>query len=199
MAVTRRAALIALALTIAVLLASSPVAVLIIADGLLLLAVLLDVLLATSPRQLAMTRSLPPGGRLGEPLDATLVISNGGSRDVRALIRDAWPPSAGLHPPSAKVAIPGGERRRIAQQFVPSRRGDRLPVTVTIRSYGPLRLGARQRNVRVPGRVRVQPAFPSRKLLPEKLSRLRIIEGMVATRGPGRGSEFDSLREYVRG
>ena len=45
----------------------------------------------------------------------------------------------------------------------------------------------------------MQPAFPSRKLLPEKLSRLRVIEGMVATRGPGRGTEFDSLRDYVRG
>ena len=199
MAVTRRAALIALALTIAVLLSSSPVAVLLIADGLLLLAILLDVWLAANPRQLTLTRSLPPGGRLGEALDATLIITNDGSRNVRALIRDAWPPSAGLRPPSADVAIPAGERRRIAQQLIPIRRGDRLPVTVTIRSYGPLRLGAKQCNIRVPGRVRVQPAFPSRKLLPEKLSRLRIIEGMVATRGPGRGTEFDSLREYVRG
>ncbi len=70
---------------------------------------------------------------------------------------------------------------------------------MTVRSFGPLGLGARQRGVSVPGRIRVQPAFPSRKLLPEKLSRLRVIEGMVAARGPGRGTEFDSLREYVRG
>jgi uncharacterized protein (DUF58 family) len=199
MAVTGRAGLIALALTIAVLVASQPAAVLGIADGVLLLVILLDVALATTTRQLAITRSLPPGGRLGEPLDASLIVSNTGTRTVRALIRDAWPPSAGLRPPSADVRIPGGERRRLPQQFLPSRRGDRTGVSVTIRSYGPLHLGARQRNVAAPGRIRVQPAFPSRKLLPEKLSRLRIIEGLVATRGPGRGTEFDSLREYVRG
>jgi uncharacterized protein (DUF58 family) len=36
-------------------------------------------------------------------------------------------------------------------------------------------------------------------LLPEKLARLRVIEGLVVTRGRGQGSEFDSLREYVTG
>jgi uncharacterized protein (DUF58 family) len=45
----------------------------------------------------------------------------------------------------------------------------------------------------------VLPHFRSRALLPEKLSRLRQVEGQVAARGPGRGTEFDSLREYVPG
>src|SRR5690606_27859789 len=30
-------------------------------------------------------------------------------------------------------------------------------------------------------------------------ARLRVIDGMVVTRGRGQGSEFDSLREYVAG
>ncbi len=199
MAVTGRAGLVALLLTVAVLVSSAPGAVLAIADGALVLAVLLDVGLARSPRQLIFSRALPLSGRLGEVADATLIVSNEGTNAVRARIRDAWPPSAGLHPASADVRLPAGERRRLAQQLVPTRRGDRMPVTVTVRSYGLLGLGARQRSVAVPGRIRVQPAFPSRRLLPEKLSRLRVIEGMVAARGPGRGTEFDSLREYVRG
>jgi uncharacterized protein (DUF58 family) len=70
---------------------------------------------------------------------------------------------------------------------------------VVVRSVGPLGLAARQRTMAVPGRVRVLPHFRSRALLPEKLSRLRQVEGLVAARGPGRGTEFDSLREYVRG
>ena len=199
MAVTGRAGLIALALTLAVLLSSAPGALLAITDGVLVLAVLLDIALASSPRELTFSRVMPPGGRLGEPIETTLVAINSGTRAIRARIRDAWPPSAGLRPPAAELRIPAGERRRMQQQLVPTRRGDRMPVTVTVRSFGPLRLGARQRNVAVRGRIRIQPAFPSRKLLPEKLSRLRLIEGMVATRGPGRGTEFDSLREYVRG
>jgi uncharacterized protein (DUF58 family) len=199
MAITGRAGLIALLLTVAVLVASAPGTTLAIADGALVLVVIADVLLAAGPRRLTLTRDLPRSGRLGEPLEATLIVANAGSRRIRARIRDAWPPSAGLRPPSAFVTIGANERRRLPQRFVPTRRGDRRAVTATIRTYGPLRLGARQRNVTVAGVIRVQPAFPSRKLLPEKLSRLRIIEGMVATRGPGRGTEFDSLRDYVRG
>jgi uncharacterized protein (DUF58 family) len=199
MTITGRAGLIALLVTIAVLVASSPGATLGIADGALVLVVIADVLLAASPRRLTLTRDLPRSGRLGEPLEATLIVANTSSRRIRARIRDAWPPSAGLRPPSSLVTVDAGERHRLPQRFVPTRRGDRQAVTATIRSYGPLRLGARQRNVTVAGVIRVQPAFPSRKLLPEKLSRLRIIEGMVATRGPGRGTEFDSLRDYVRG
>jgi uncharacterized protein (DUF58 family) len=199
-AITGRAGLIALLLTIAVLVASSPGVTLAVVDGALVLVVLADVLLAGSPRRLTLTRELPRSGRLGEPLEATLIVANASSRRIRARIRDAWPPSAGLQPPSALLTIGAGERRRLPQLFVPTRRGDRKPVKATIRSYGPLRLGARQRNVTaVAGAIRVQPAFPSRKLLPEKLSRLRVIEGVVATRGPGRGTEFDSLRDYVRG
>jgi uncharacterized protein (DUF58 family) len=198
-AITGRAGLLALLLTAAVLVASSPGVTLAVVNGALVLLVAADVLLAGSPRRLTLTRDLPRSGRLGEPLEATLIVANGSSRRIHALIRDAWPPSAGLRPPSATVTIPAGERVRLPQRFVPTRRGDRAPVTATIRSYGPLRLGARQRSVTVPGSIRVQPAFPSRKLLPEKLSRLRVIEGMVATRGPGRGTEFDSLRDYVRG
>jgi hypothetical protein len=45
----------------------------------------------------------------------------------------------------------------------------------------------------------VLPRFDSRKHLPEKLSRLRIIDGLVVTRGRGQGTEFDSVREYVIG
>ncbi len=43
------------------------------------------------------------------------------------------------------------------------------------------------------------PPFTSRRLLPEKLARLRIIEGAVLMQQRGQGSEFDSLREYVIG
>jgi uncharacterized protein (DUF58 family) len=47
--------------------------------------------------------------------------------------------------------------------------------------------------------VRVQPPFTSRKFLPERLARLRQLDGLVAARVRGQGTEFDSLREYVDG
>jgi uncharacterized protein (DUF58 family) len=81
----------------------------------------------------------------------------------------------------------------------PTRRGERRTAQVTIRSYGPLGLAARQRRLAVPGTLRVLPAFTSRRFLPEKLSRLRQLDGAVLVRQRGQGSEFDSLRAYVLG
>jgi len=45
----------------------------------------------------------------------------------------------------------------------------------------------------------VLPRFDSRRFLDEKIARLRVFDGAVVTRGRGEGTEFDSLREYVRG
>jgi uncharacterized protein (DUF58 family) len=47
--------------------------------------------------------------------------------------------------------------------------------------------------------VRVLPPFRSRRHLPEKLSRLRQLDGQHRALLRGQGSEFDSLREYVIG
>ena len=98
-----------------------------------------------------------------------------------------------------------GETATIETALTPTRRGDRPAARVTIRSYGLLGLAFRQTSRRrsralTPAWVlRTLPEFRSRRLLPEKLSRLRVIDGQVVTRGRGQGTEFDSLRDYVIG
>lgn len=199
MALTRRAALLLLVLTLAVLLSPAPLATLLVADAAVLLLIAVDAALAASPKALVLSRQVPAAGRLGEDLPVSLLVENPGRRRLRGVVRDAWPPSAGLQPATSRVDVPAGERRRLSAVLTPTRRGDRMPVSVTVRAEGPLRLAARQRQRQVPGRVRVLPPFRSRRHLPEKMARLRIVEGMVEIRGPGRGTEFDSLREYVPG
>jgi uncharacterized protein (DUF58 family) len=68
-----------------------------------------------------------------------------------------------------------------------------------MRIPGPLGLAARQLTIDVPGTVRSLPPFESRKHLPSRLARLRELDGRSAVRIRGAGTEFDSLREYVRG
>jgi uncharacterized protein (DUF58 family) len=199
MTLTGRAGLVALVFVGFVALSPAPGLTLLAANVLLVVLISADLLLAGSPRRLAFERRLPATGRLGEPLGAELLVRNEGDRTVRGRLRDAWPPSAGLSPGVVPLHVPVGERRRIETTLRPTRRGDRRPRAVVVRSLGPLGLAGRQRSVVVPGRVRVLPHFRSRALLPEKLSRLRQVEGQVAARGPGRGTEFDSLREYVPG
>jgi uncharacterized protein (DUF58 family) len=74
-----------------------------------------------------------------------------------------------------------------------------VAAVVTVRSIGPLGLAARQGKHQVPWTVRVLPPFRSRRHLPEKLSRLRQLDGQHRALLRGQGSEFDSLREYVIG
>ena len=84
-------------------------------------------------------------------------------------------------------------------QLTPWRRGDRRAEQVTIRSTGPLGLWSRQATLAAPGRLRVLPPFHSRVHLPSRLTRLRELDGRTPLLIRGQGTEFDSIREYVRG
>ncbi|WP_436775411.1 DUF58 domain-containing protein [Yinghuangia sp. YIM S09857] len=171
-----------------------------IVEGLLALGVIADLALAGSVRALTFERAGDTTVRLGEPARVTLTVRNpSADRRVRGLLRDAWPPSAGAHEQRHTLDLPPGERRRVATMLVPTRRGDRRAYRVTVRALGPLGLAARQGSHEIPWTVRVLPAFPSRRLLPSKLERLRELDGRSAVLTRGRGTEFDSLREYVPG
>lgn len=166
----------------------------------------LDWLVAAPTGDVTLRRAGPTEVRLGEAATVTLRVTNTAVRTMRALVRDAWVPSAGAAPPYAhEVTLDPGETATIETVLTPTRRGDRPAARVTIRSYGPLALAFRQttrrRSDRItpPWTLRALPEFRSRRLLPEKLARLRVINGQVVTRGRGQGSEFDSLRDYVPG
>ncbi|TNC23166.1 DUF58 domain-containing protein [Amycolatopsis alkalitolerans] len=167
--------------------------------GVLLLLILADLALAGRVRGLVFTRSGATSTRLGEPAEVHLSVANPGSRPVRGMVRDAWPPSAGVEQDRAAIAIPPGERRTITVTLRPSRRGERPAARVTVRSVGPLGLAARQGSHRVPWVVRVLPPFHSRRHLPSRLARLQQLDGRQAALVRGAGTEFDSLREYVIG
>ncbi|HLZ37828.1 MAG TPA: DUF58 domain-containing protein [Mycobacteriales bacterium] len=199
MALTGRAALVALLAVPLVLLApGGGVGVLAVA-GLLLMAAAVDLTLAGSARGLVLTRSGATTARLGEEAPVVLLVANPGRRRVRGLVRDAWPPTAAATPRRQRLDVPAGERRRMTTVLHPTRRGDRHAARVTVRSVGPLGLAARQGSHAVPWTVRVLPPFASRRHLPERLARLRRLDGLVLARGRGQGTEFDSLRDYVAG
>jgi uncharacterized protein (DUF58 family) len=197
MALTARAVLVALGGVVVVALVG-PIGFAVV-EGALAGGVLVDVLLAGGVRQLRFQRAGPTSVRQGEPAVVRLLVANPGRRVVRGRLRDAWPPSAGATPRDARLQLPPGEQRWIETTVQPTRRGDRRAVRVTVRSVGPLGLAGRQGSHVVPWTVRVLPAFASRRYLPEKLSRLRQLDGLVAANVRGQGSEFDSLREYVVG
>ncbi|MDG6108381.1 DUF58 domain-containing protein [Dactylosporangium aurantiacum] len=165
----------------------------------------LDAVAAVPPKALTLTRSGQRSLWLGDTGTVELTVRNGAGRPFTGRVRDAWVPSAGAHPTEQDVRIGPGRTVRLTTTLTPTRRGDRPAVRVTLRSYGPLRLAYRQTTRRAadamtpPWQLRVYPAFASRRILPEKVARLRVLDGSVVTRGRGQGTEFDTLREYVIG
>jgi uncharacterized protein (DUF58 family) len=161
--------------------------------------VIVDLVRAGSPKALVLQRDPPQSLRLGESVDVRLRVTNSGPRPVRGVLRDAWQPSAGAGADRHPLDVPPAERRTVTTRLTPTRRGDRPADRVTVRSFGPLRLAARQRSLVVPGRVRALPPFTSRRHLPSRLARLRELDGRASVQVRGQGTEFDSLREYVPG
>ena len=158
-----------------------------------------DVLSTASPKLLEVTRRLPERARRFETVEAAIVVRNLGGRRLRGIVRDAWQPTAGATPQRAKVDLPPGEARRATFALLPRRRGALRSEFVMVRSNGPLGLAGRQARHAAPGQIIVLPEVRSRRHLPSRLARLRELDGNTSIQVRGQGTEFDSLREYVRG
>jgi uncharacterized protein (DUF58 family) len=197
-ALTGRAAVAAVIGALVVLAFRTSTALLAV-DAVLLAAIVADVILAAPVRALRLTRGGDTRIRLGDSGKVTVVVDNPGRRPLRGIVRDAWRPSAVARPARAALAVPARGRARLTTTLTPQRRGDYAADKVTVRSLGPLRLAGRQGSHVAPWQVRVLPPFASRRHLPEKLARLRQLDGQHRSLLRGQGSEFDTLREYVAG
>lgn len=199
MVVTGRAALLAAVGAVVVAIAAPSVAAVVMATGAVLVLAFADAALAGAVRPVRIHRTGDRWVRLGQPATVAVHVTNGGTRRLRGILRDAWPPSAGLADDRKPVDIGAGERRSLRFTLRPTRRGDRLADQITIRSIGPLGIAGRQGSHDVPWTIRVLPPFHSRRHLPSRLAQLREMDGRSALHIRGAGTEFDSLREYVIG
>ncbi|KAA9130115.1 DUF58 domain-containing protein [Microbacterium caowuchunii] len=158
-----------------------------------------DAALAASPAGVDIARRMPARVRRDEAVETEVIVRSTGPRRLRGWLRDGWQPTAGGPEERAALDIPAGESRRVRVPLRPRRRGEIRTEFVVIRSRGPLGVAGRQRVIPAYGAVRVLPPFASRRHLPSRLARLRELDGSTSVQIRGRGTEFDSLREYVRG
>ncbi|KSU54085.1 DUF58 domain-containing protein [Microbacterium enclense] len=198
----RLALLVALGVVPLVLLSSAGVSAWVAAGGWIMLCAVLaavDVAAAGDPRRVEITRVLPERALRDEPIAGEIRVRNLGTRLLRARVRDAWQPTAGAPAERQSVTVPPGERRGAPLRLQPRRRGELRSAFVVVRSVGPLGLAGRQAVIDAPAHLRVLPPFTSRRHLPSRLARLRELDGNTTLQVRGPGTEFDSLREYVRG
>ena len=167
--------------------------------GIIVLVCLLDALAAPSPRTLRMSREVTGPIRADQSAEASLRLTNTTKRQMVLDVRDAWPPSLRQSPSFRRVRVLPKSAEKVTTLLSPTRRGTRHADVVTIRSWGPLHLGARQVSISAPLTLSVLPEFKARVLLPSRLARLHELEGTTPTTLRGAGTEFDSLRAYVVG
>jgi uncharacterized protein (DUF58 family) len=168
-----------------------------VVNGLLLVAALVDALVATDPSQLEVDRDLPAVLVLHGSGEVRWTIRNPTDRRLRVALADELAPSLGATTRRLHGTLPPGARLTGTALLTPARRG-RFDVTdVVTRVEGPLGVGARQRTLRRPAVLRVHPVFASRAEAELRINRARILEvGLRSARGRGGGTEFDQLREY---
>ncbi|MBW4096078.1 MAG: DUF58 domain-containing protein, partial [Acidobacteria bacterium] len=198
MAITGRFILLALVALLPVLLFPSATTILVLL-AILLVVLVLDLVLAAPPRKMLLHRSVPPSVRLTESVTAELLVANPTRSTLHGYVREGWQPSAGCANPRQAIQVTPGERGRLTFSLTPTRRGELVVAHTTIRSVGPLGMAARQYTITSPGNLRVLPPFHSRRQLPSKLRKLRELDGKASVQIRGAGTEFDSLRDYVRG
>lgn len=159
----------------------------------------IDVAGAPSPAAVRVSRDVPARAKLGDEVTTRLQLINTGERTVRARVRDAWQPTAGSSSARLRASIPARESRTLTIPLLPRRRGELRSEFVTVRVLGPLGFAGRQRSIIAPGAIRVLPPFRARRHLASRVQRLRELDGSTSLQVRGQGTEFDSMREYVRG
>ncbi len=161
------------------------------------LAVAADVATAADPRQVRVDRDVPRRALLHSRVQTSLTLR--GPRRMRGGLRDAWQPTAGAPAARCVVRLEPDEPQRLTVPLHPRRRGELTSDFVVLRSLGPLGLAGRQSRIDVRGTIRILPPFTARRHLPSRLARLRELDGATSVLIRGQGTEFDSLRPYVRG
>lgn len=159
----------------------------------------IDAVVAQSPRQYTIERHVVGPIRADQTTTSTVTVRSPFPRGARIEVRDAWPPSLRPVPAHHRASVAASVPATFITTLAPERRGVRQADYVTLRVWGPLGLAARQVSIAVPCSLDVLPEFRSRRLLPSRLAQLQELEGSSAVILRGPGTEFDSLRDYVRG
>jgi uncharacterized protein (DUF58 family) len=170
---------------------------LLVVDGVLLLAAVVDLVLAVAPDSIVVERELPRVLALGAEGEVVWRIRNPRDRSIRVAVADELAPSLRPSVRRFRLIVPAQATGEACATVRPARRG-RFDVTeLVVRSTGPLGLASRQRAREVPDTLRVYPPFRSREEAELRINKARLLEvGLRSAQGRGGGTEFDQLREY---
>lgn len=136
---------------------------------------------------------------LGAENPVKLAIRNPGYTHLRGMIRDEYPEGFDARGNVAPLDLPPRSEREITYYLTPPNRGDHEFGDIYARFFGPLGMLVRQ--VKYPSRssVKVYPNLLDLRQYEINLRRQHAVQpGQKLVKIRGRGTEFESLRDYVR-
>jgi uncharacterized protein (DUF58 family) len=167
-------------------------------NGALLVALLLDVALMVRLAPDDCRREVAQELSLGIPNVITLRLVNRAPRAARLLLKDEPPSGFDAQGHLARLDLP--PRTEVVHRYhvTPRRRGDYEFAALNLRFLGPFGLIALQRRLPQPRPVRVYPNLIQVREFDLLARRGRLVQaGLRLSRWRGRGTEFESLRDYL--
>ena len=152
------------------------------------------------PEQLEISRQWGEAVSLGSTCQVTLEMSAKSGVGVIASLEDEVPASLRPQTPKEEVVVPPGRTGSITYHIQPRERGEARLGRVFIRYRSPLQFAERRAVADLNQVVRIYPNLEEGKKMQLYLLRSRQIElEKRLQHRPGRGREFESLREYRDG
>lgn len=166
----------------------------------LAVAVRRDIAATPATADLAIERSGPAKYSIGVPNRVVLHIRNSSAHPARLSGRESPPPEFVGERAFGPLAIALHDGAEVELSFVPPRRGAYAFDRIGVRLIGPLGLAGRQLTIGSAEEIRVYPDITAvqRYSLLARRGALHEI-GVRAMRFAGRGTEFESLRDYAPG
>jgi len=169
-------------------------------DGLVLLAVLLDGLRLPHPKRLTAERNWSNAPALDSETEIELALENSGRVIVDCRLQDDLPPALAAEPVKVRLMAFPRVPARVRYRIQPRERGDCETGNLYVRYRSPLGLAERWAQAPLKQSVRIYPALKTGEEQSIFLARSRQIDLQLRqSRLRGLGRDFESLREYRDG
>ncbi|HEY9069924.1 MAG TPA: DUF58 domain-containing protein [Candidatus Ozemobacteraceae bacterium] len=137
---------------------------------------------------------------IGEQNDVVLQVENHAFQQLEVTLLDAPPLEFSTAREPLSVTVPGRTRIEVRYRVEPSRRGRFSFGPLSVRFRGRLEMIVRQGEAAAGMPVEVYPNIKNVARFELRVRRSHLVEtGLKSERRRGQGTDFESLREYVRG
>ncbi|HNW34246.1 MAG TPA: DUF58 domain-containing protein [Candidatus Ozemobacteraceae bacterium] len=201
--VTTRVVLLLLCGTLPLMVAGShtiAIAIIIVWNLFILLLILADHRLSPAATLIQVHRIVANKLSIGEANDVVLRVENHSFQQLDVTLLDSPPDAFGASREPLSVTVAPRTRIDVKYRVTPPQRGRYLFGPVTVRFRGRLELIVRQRDIPCAMSVDVYPNIKNVARFELRVRRSHLVEtGLKSERRRGNGTDFESLREYVRG